>query len=183
MPNTARENTRRRSDATSQGSAQNATAVKLSAAAVNGALRVIRGKWKPKIILALSSGSLCYGELRRVVSRVTKKVLTEQLRELERERIVARRTIAQRVVRVEYSLTEHGMSLIPILEAIDTWGKRHSEFLDHPFITSNATMQPQNPPHIKGEGESRFIAERYAIPTLVQGRRGGANEYSRTTDR
>src|SRR5262249_41965006 len=95
--------------------AQQAAVIKMSAYPINTILRVIRGKWKPMIILALRRRTLCYGELRRLLPQVTKKVLTEQLRELERERIVSRRVLMPRIIRVEYSLTDHGLTLLSVL--------------------------------------------------------------------
>ena len=66
-----------------------------------------------------------YSELRRALSGVTQKVLTHQLREMERDGLVTRRIYAQVPPKVEYSLTSLGMSLKPVVEAIHQWGLAH----------------------------------------------------------
>ena len=90
---------------------------------------VIRGKWKPSIITALTAGRLGYGQLQRVIASATKKVLTDQLRELERERIISRTVIVQRILRVEYALTTYGLSLVPLLNAMQDWGQQHRSLI------------------------------------------------------
>jgi DNA-binding HxlR family transcriptional regulator len=66
-----------------------------------------------------------YSELRRALSGVTQKVLTQQLRDMERDGLVTRRIYAQVPPKVEYSLTPLGMSLKPVVEAIHQWGLAH----------------------------------------------------------
>jgi DNA-binding HxlR family transcriptional regulator len=94
---------------------------------------VIRGKWKPIIIKALKNGSLSYAELRRIVPEASKKVLTDHLRELEADRIISRTASAGRNGRTEYSLTQYGQTLIPVLAVMRAWGQTHRELiLGHP---------------------------------------------------
>jgi DNA-binding HxlR family transcriptional regulator len=103
-------------------------------------LDVLRGKWKPIIIKALKESSLCYGALRRIVPEPTKKVLTDHLRELEADRIRARTCLSAKNGRVEYSLTEYGRTLIPVLVAMRTWGQTHREkVLGHPRNAEDET--------------------------------------------
>ena len=90
---------------------------------------VIRGKWKPIIIKALKNSSLSYAELRRMVPEPTKKVLTDHLRELEANRIISRTASAGRNGRTEYSLTEYGHTLIPVLAVMRAWGQTHRELI------------------------------------------------------
>lgn len=90
---------------------------------------VIRGKWKPIIIKALKNSSLSYAELRRIVPEPTKKVLTDHLRELEADRIISRTASAGRNGRTEYSLTEYGRTLIPVLAVMRAWGQTHRELI------------------------------------------------------
>lgn len=79
-------------------------------------LDVIGGKWKMLVVWMLGDGQpKRFGELRRLLGEVTEKILTQQLRELEADRIIMRKIYAQVPPKVEYSLTEYGKSLLPIL--------------------------------------------------------------------
>jgi DNA-binding HxlR family transcriptional regulator len=86
---------------------------------------IIGGKWKPLILFYLQSETRRFSELHRLIPHTTKKMLTQRLRELERDGIIRRKVYAQVPPRVEYSLTRHGQSLRPLLELMSTWGKRH----------------------------------------------------------
>ena len=92
---------------------------------VTAALEVIGGRWKPVILFQIRDGPMRFGALRRAVPRVTQKMLTQQLRELERDGIVHREVQAIVPPRVDYSLTPHGESLKPLLLALCEWGKKH----------------------------------------------------------
>jgi len=99
--------------------------MRLSECPVRATIDVIEGKWKPIIVNALKQRTLRFGELRRHVPEATRKVLTEQLRELENDRIVMRRTSEKRWERVEYSLTSYGRTLVPVLTLMAKWGEAH----------------------------------------------------------
>ncbi len=86
---------------------------------------IIGGKLKPLILFFLRDRTQRFGELKKLIPGTTKKMLTQKLRELERDEIVRRKVYAQVPPRVEYSLTRHGQSLGPILELMSAWGKRH----------------------------------------------------------
>jgi len=101
--------------------------MRLSECPVRATIDVIEGKWKPIIVNALKQGRLRFGELRRHVPEATRKVLTEQLRELEDDRIVTRRTSERRWERVEYSLTSYGRTLVPVLTLMAKWGEAHKK--------------------------------------------------------
>jgi len=88
---------------------------------------VIGGKWKGVLWWRLSNGLGRFGELHRAVPQISRKMLTQQLRELERDGVVERRDFAEVPPRVEYSLTDYGRSLTPVIEAICAWGGRHLE--------------------------------------------------------
>lgn len=94
---------------------------------VRTTIDAIEGKWKPIIINALRQGTLRFGQLRRHVPEASKKVLTEQLRELEVEGIIDRRPSGQRWERVEYSITPYGRTLVPVLTLMAEWGKTHKK--------------------------------------------------------
>ncbi|MCY1532916.1 putative HTH-type transcriptional regulator YtcD [compost metagenome] len=88
-------------------------------------LEVIGGKWKSLLVYHLMSGPLRFSELKRRVPDITEKMLTQQLRELERAGVISRKVFAEVPPRVEYRVTEHGTTLQPVLEAMCAWGKSH----------------------------------------------------------
>jgi len=87
--------------------------------------RIIGGKWKPSILFYLEGKVRRFNELQRLLAAPTKKMLTQQLRELERDGLVNRKVYAEVPPRVEYSMTKHGESLRPILRLMSSWGKKH----------------------------------------------------------
>lgn len=94
---------------------------------VEDALSILVGKWKPIILLhLLQEGTKRFSELKRILPGITQKMLTKQLRELEDEDIVQRVVYPQVPPKVEYSITEYGRSLEPILEAMHEWGTKHT---------------------------------------------------------
>ena len=93
-------------------------------------LAVIGGKWKPIILYHLSlAEAVRFGELRRGMADVTERMLTRQLRELEADGLVHREVYREVPPRVEYSLTEMGRSLIPLLLQMRAWGVDYEKFL------------------------------------------------------
>jgi DNA-binding HxlR family transcriptional regulator len=92
---------------------------------VETTLSVIGGKWKPLILYYLMQDTCRYNALKRKLPHVTPQMLTLQLRELERDGIVRRTIYAEVPPRVEYDLTELGVSLKPILLAMLAWGEAY----------------------------------------------------------
>ena len=90
-------------------------------------LAMIGGRWKIPIIFHLLAGKKRFSELARLLRGVTQKMLTQQLREMERNGLVEREIFAQVPPRVEYSLTELGRSLFPVVDAMCRWGEQHGE--------------------------------------------------------
>lgn len=87
------------------------------------ALNLIGGKWRLPIIWALSrNGTMRYNELKKNISGITNMMLTQSLKELEADGIVNRKQFMEIPPRVEYSLTESGIELIPSLQALARWG-------------------------------------------------------------
>lgn len=80
------------------------------------------GKWKPYLINCMNRGVKRPAEFRRIIPGATKRVLQQQLNEMERMGLVSKEVYAEVPLRVEYSLTERGASLIPIIRLMDEWG-------------------------------------------------------------
>jgi DNA-binding HxlR family transcriptional regulator len=98
---------------------------------VETALEILVGKWKPVILFhLLDKGTLRFSELQRLIPNVTKKMLTTQLRELEYHDIVKRKVYAQIPPKVEYSITEYGEGLKPVLLSMHEWGLTHLQHLE-----------------------------------------------------
>lgn len=87
-------------------------------------LDLIGGKWKSVILFRLGEGTKRFNELGRLLPRVTARMLTRQLRDLERDGLVNRKIYAEVPPRVEYSLTDTGRTLQPVLDALKAWGER-----------------------------------------------------------
>jgi len=83
---------------------------------------VIGGRWRTVILSRLKEGVHRYGELRRLVPGISEKMLSQRLRELEADGLIARRDLGTVPPHVEYELTEEGRSLAPVLQALYDWG-------------------------------------------------------------
>lgn len=92
---------------------------------VEALVDVVGGKWKMPILTLLFQGTKRYGELRQHLSGVTERMLTMQLRELEQSGIVQRRVYAEVPPKVEYSLTDLGLSLKPVLQVMLSWSEKY----------------------------------------------------------
>ena len=92
---------------------------------VTTALSVIGGKWKVIILWHLRGGVKRFGELQRLVSGISQKMLTQELRDLEETGLVNRKVYPVVPPKVEYSLTETGWSLQPVLEQLSHWGEKY----------------------------------------------------------
>lgn len=101
----------------------------LPACPVETTLSLIGDKWKVLILRDLMPGTKRFGELRRSIGTVSQKVLTAQLRDMEENGLVCRKVYAEVPPRVEYSLTERGQSLQPILDAMRDWGAEYKASL------------------------------------------------------
>ena len=97
----------------------------LPACPVETTLTLIGDKWKVLILRDLMPGTKRFGELKRSVGNVSQKVLTAQLRAMEENELVHREVYAEVPPRVEYSLTELGKSLKPILDSMWAWGEEY----------------------------------------------------------
>jgi DNA-binding HxlR family transcriptional regulator len=103
-------------------------------------LVLIGGRWKPVILwwLIESGRPLRFKALREKMPRISQKVLTQQLRELQRDALIKREMFAEMPVRVEYSLTAFGRKLRPLLRTLDAWSRKH--------VPRPANPIPKTPP-------------------------------------
>lgn len=93
---------------------------------VDTTLNVIGGKWKPVILWHLNDMSpLRFNELEKRINGITQKMLTQQLREMENDKLIARKVYAVVPPKVEYSVTDHGKSLNKVLYELGRWGETH----------------------------------------------------------
>jgi DNA-binding HxlR family transcriptional regulator len=100
--------------------------------AIEVALDVIGGKWKGIVIYRLLDGTARFNDLRRLMPTVTHRVLTRQLRELEKDGVIRRTVYATVPPKVEYDLTEFGATLKPIFDMMNEWGLRYRRAADTP---------------------------------------------------
>jgi DNA-binding HxlR family transcriptional regulator len=93
---------------------------------VTATMKVLGGKWKPILINAIYfTAPARFGELKRSVKGITQSMLTQQLRELEDDGLISRKIYAEIPPRVEYTLTEFGLTLGPTIQAMAKWGKEY----------------------------------------------------------
>ncbi|ALC84327.1 HxlR family transcriptional regulator [Bacillus gobiensis] len=90
-------------------------------------LQLIGGKWKVLILWYLGERNMRFGELKRELPQITQKMLTKQLRELEQDGIINRFVYNQVPPKVEYSLSDVGQSLLPILTTLSDWGVSYAD--------------------------------------------------------
>lgn len=106
------------------------TVEKLPACPVETTLTLISDKWKVLILRDLLPGTKRFGELKKSIGHVSQKVLTAQLRQMEQSGLVNRKVYAEVPPKVEYSLTDVGYSLKPILDAMWTWGEEYQKKME-----------------------------------------------------
>lgn len=109
---------------------------------VDSTLRLIGGKYKALILWHLIGGTLRHGELSKLIPQATPKMLTQQLRELESDRLLSRRVYPVVPPKVEYSLTDFGRSLQGILQAMYDWG---AGYMRDEGMEISCSMHPHDP--------------------------------------
>ncbi|MCU7616596.1 helix-turn-helix transcriptional regulator [Chryseobacterium sp. PBS4-4] len=97
--------------------------IKQCSCALGKAMSALGSKWKPIIVLVIKDRTLRFGEIAARISVISRKVLTDQLREMEVDSLVTRQEFKELPPRVEYKLTEKGLALLPILNLLEEWEK------------------------------------------------------------
>jgi DNA-binding HxlR family transcriptional regulator len=116
-------------------------------------LSIIGGKWKPLIVFYLLSGTKRFSEIRRFLPQATQQMLTLQLRELEQAGVLHRHVYAQVPPKVEYSLTELGQSIEPVLRQMCSWGEWYSEQMGLEF----QRLEPSGEAHLEKQHGPRTL--------------------------
>lgn len=105
-------------------------------------IAMISDKWKVLIICKLKGGTMRFNELMRALKGVSQRVLTHQLRELEQDGLVSRKIYPEVPPRVEYSLTDLGNSLVPILGELENWASLHGNEILAARAKSTGVVDP-----------------------------------------
>ncbi|MDD4185754.1 MAG: helix-turn-helix domain-containing protein [Candidatus Methanomethylophilaceae archaeon] len=109
--------------------------------AVDATMSVLEGRWKSTILCVLAKwGPKRFNQLVKTIEGVSPRMLTKQLKEMEKDGIVERRAYLEVPPRVEYSITEKGMSLAPVLEALAKWGRENMFYNLVEFDTEKGTV-------------------------------------------
>ncbi|AHG62198.1 winged helix-turn-helix transcriptional regulator [Advenella mimigardefordensis] len=112
--------------------------------AVEAAINLIDGRWKSIILFHLLSGTLRFSEIRRTLASITPRMLTNQLRELEQDGLITRKVYPQVPPKVEYSLSDLGMSMAPILHALKAWGDAHLNLYGKPHLKDDRSSDTEH---------------------------------------
>jgi len=106
---------------------------------VSDAIQILSGKWKLPILISLQFGNKRFSEIAKDIPKITDRMLSKELRELEMNQLVERTVYDTVPVTVEYSITEYGESLDPVILELAKWGKQHRKRImskDKPVATS-----------------------------------------------
>lgn len=110
---------------TKETSTNNQNKIFITDCNVTYAIQLVGGRWKLPLLFQLQKEKKRYGELKKIIPNITERMLTLQLRELEKDGLVSRRVYAEVPPRVEYELTKIGKELMPVCKVLDKWGAKH----------------------------------------------------------
>ncbi|MEQ9620206.1 MAG: helix-turn-helix domain-containing protein [Deltaproteobacteria bacterium] len=110
---------------------------------VSTAINAFGGKWKPDILYFLNQAPRRFNELRRLIPNVTQRMLTQQLRELQRDGLVNRKQFMEIPPKVVYSLTDLGRSLMPIFNTLENWGKKNAGKVEKARTRYDSASRPK----------------------------------------
>ena len=132
-----------------------ATKLSRTACPIEATLSLISDKWKILILRDLLTGTKRFGELKKSIGSISQKVLTSNLRAMEDDGLVVRQVYAEVPPRVEYTLTERGESLRPVIDAMRTWGEEHQAELVAEEEAAKAKERGCLQAHCPAEGRAR----------------------------
>jgi DNA-binding HxlR family transcriptional regulator len=118
------------------------------------AIAILQKKWTPQIVLLARSGPRRFSDLYHEIPLISHKVLTQQLRALEKDRLIVRRVGVDGPRQVLYELSDSGRSLLPIIDALEEWGSHHANVTQR---TSDENARPHAPRRRSGETQSRLL--------------------------
>ena len=119
---------------------------------ISDTIDIVGGKWKLLILSLLASESpMRFSEIERALDRITPRMLSKELKELEQNELVERRVYPTMPVSVDYRLTAYGGSLGTVMTALSEWGKTHRKRIMHPTITTPLTSETALPQTILKE--------------------------------
>ena len=95
--------------------------------AIQDSMEIIQGRWKMSIIALLCNGEFRYSELERGLPKITPRMLSKELRELEINELILRTVYDSRPIKVTYKLADYGYTLVPLIIELTNWGKQHRE--------------------------------------------------------
>ena len=118
------------------------------------AIAILQKKWTPHIVLLLRAGPRRFTDLYHEIPYISHKVLTQRLRALERDRLIVRNVGRDGPRQVEYELSDTGLSLLPIVDALEAWGRHQSAVTQPTSIEENAVAAARRR---SGETQSRLL--------------------------
>ncbi len=110
---------------------------------IAGAIDAFGGKWKPDILYFLNQAPRRFNELRRLIPKITQRMLTKQLRELERDGLVNREQFIEIPPRVVYSMSELGLSLVPVFNMLEKWGAQNMSKVENARVHYDSVNKPK----------------------------------------
>lgn len=97
--------------------------------AIQDAMEIVQGRWKMPIIALLCNGEFRYSELEKGIPKISPRMLSKELKDLEINELVKRKVYDTIPVKVTYKLTDYGYTLVPLIIELTTWGKQHRDYL------------------------------------------------------
>lgn len=126
------------------------------------AIGILEKKWTPEILALLASGTQRFTDLYQQIPRISHKVLIQQLRSLERARLIVRHVTIDTPRNVRYELTNSGRALLPIIDQLETWGRAH---LDRREIPVRQDVVAETEKRRSGETQERTDSQAMRLPT------------------
>lgn len=120
--------------------------------AIQDTMEIVQGRWKMPIIALLCNGEFRYSELEKGLPKITPRMLSKELKDLEINELVKRKVYDTIPVKVTYKLTEYGYTLVPLIIELTNWGKQHREYL----------MKEKRREHNKGYDDNAPYRSHYA---------------------